>query len=72
MSTLNSFALNLASTTIPTNYYEAMLRKEWHRALTDEISTLNKNETWPLKGLPTGKKTVWFMWVYTLKFKADG
>lgn len=37
-----------------------------------EMEALNKNKTWELATLPTGKKPVGCKWVYTIKYRADG
>ena len=39
--------------------------------MEEEISALNKNETWEKCDLPKGKKTVGCRWIYTIKFLAD-
>lgn len=48
-----------------------MLHKDCQKAMTDEISALNKNKTWILIDLPTGKKLPRYKWIYTIKFKAN-
>ena len=40
--------------------------------MEEEISALNKNETWEKCELPRGKKTVGCRWVYTIKYLVDG
>ena len=40
--------------------------------MVDEMTTLEKNNTWDLVSLPRGKKTVGCKWVFTIKHKADG
>ena len=37
-----------------------------------EMEALEKNKTWDLVNLPTGQKLVGCIWVFTLKYKADG
>ena len=40
--------------------------------MEEEISTLDKNETWEKCEIPKGKRTVGCKWVYTIKYLADG
>ncbi|KAJ4713234.1 Retrovirus-related Pol polyprotein from transposon TNT 1-94 [Melia azedarach] len=45
---------------------------KWRATVLEEMKALKKNDTWELIKLPTGKKTVGYKWVFTIKFKADG
>ena len=36
------------------------------------MGALEKNGTWDIVKLPSGKKTVGYKWVFTIKFNADG
>ena len=40
--------------------------------MEEEISALDKNETWEKCEIPKGKKTLGSRWVYTIKYRADG
>ena len=40
--------------------------------MDEEISALVKNETWDKCELPKGKKTVGCMWIFSIKYLADG
>lgn len=40
--------------------------------LYEEMTALDKNVTWELVNLPTGKQLVECEWIYTVKYKADG
>ena len=51
---------------------ESLWYPNWKKAKEEEISTLNKNETWEKCELPKGKEAVRCRWVYTIKFLADG
>lgn len=42
----------------PTCFEEAVMDKDWRRAMDEEIRMINKNQTWYLTGKPQGKKTV--------------
>ena len=40
--------------------------------MKDELSSINKNQTWELFDFLVGKKTVGLKWVYKTKFYSDG
>ncbi|CAL8119329.1 unnamed protein product [Prunus armeniaca] len=52
------------------NVQEALANPRWKTAMNEEIKSLQKNRTWELVDLPTGKKLVGCRWVYTMKYKA--
>lgn len=64
--------LKLASSTIPSNDQDDMIHDEWNKAIEEEITALNNNDTGTLTDLPEGKRVVGCKQVCTLKFKADG
>eukprot|EP00253_Pinus_taeda_P004205 PITA_04205 len=72
-STVN-FALmaNLHSIFEPQTYSEAKGTPKWEQAMEAEFQSLQKNHTWTLSDLPTGKKPISCKWVYKVKYKADG
>ncbi|KAH9652496.1 protein kinase domain-containing protein [Citrus sinensis] len=45
---------------------------EWRKAMEDEITALEKNNTWTLTHLPDGKKAIGSRWVYKIKYQSDG
>ncbi|KAH9650422.1 protein kinase domain-containing protein [Citrus sinensis] len=45
---------------------------EWHKTMEDEITALEKNNTWTLTHLPDGKKAIGSRWVYKIKYQSDG
>lgn len=54
----------------PYTYKEAISGREsveWIAAMTEEIESLRKNQTWELVPLPRGKKVVGCKWVYKKK-----
>ena len=57
---------------LPKTTEEALQDSKWKKAMEEEISALNKNETWEKCKLPRGKKTVGSRWIYTIKYLADG
>ncbi|CAL9003914.1 unnamed protein product, partial [Prunus brigantina] len=51
---------------------DALMDPNWKQAMNDEMQALQKNSTWELVPLPSGKRTVGCRWIYTIKLKADG
>ncbi|KAL0402464.1 UNVERIFIED_CONTAM: Retrovirus-related Pol polyprotein from transposon RE1 [Sesamum latifolium] len=56
----------------PSSYLQAQGCKEWEDAISQELSALEKNNTWEVVDLPRGKKAIGCKWVYKIKLKADG
>jgi hypothetical protein len=57
---------------IPHDWQEAKRHPQWRAAMLEEMAALDKNNTWELSTLPTGKKAVGCKWVFTIKHKPDG
>ena len=45
---------------------------KWKQAMDDEMSSLEKNNTWVLTELPTGKRALLNKWVFRIKAEPDG
>jgi len=59
----------------PQCYFEAMGLKDslpWELAMKEEMKSLEKNKTWHLTKLPTGKKALQNKWVFRVKDEHDG
>jgi hypothetical protein len=56
----------------PSNYSEAAVSQDWVEAMDREMQSIEKNKTWELVKLPTGKKPIGLKWVYKLKKNSDG
>ena len=56
----------------PKSYYHAWKDLRWHVAMDEEMNSLQKNTTWELVSLPTGRKLVQCKWVFRTKVAADG
>ena len=70
-----SYALTvnqLSTVSIPSNVQDALADPKWTKVMNEEVEALQKNNTWELCQLPTGKKKVGCKWVFTVKLKADG
>lgn len=70
--TYHAFVSAIDSVQIPKSIEEALKDSGWRKAVSDEISALNKNRTWEISELPPGKKPVGCKWLFTIKHKADG
>ena len=44
----------------------------WQVAMTEEMSTIERNETWELVDLLKDKNVIGLKWVYRTKYNADG
>lgn len=56
----------------PSSYEEAKGKEEWEMAMREEMSTLDKNETWELVPEPEGVQPISCKWVYRIKRKTNG
>ncbi|XP_073227024.1 uncharacterized protein [Cicer arietinum] len=50
---------------------EALKIPKWKEAVLEEMRALEKNQTWRVMTLPTGKNTVGCKWVFTVKYNSD-
>lgn len=64
-----SFALFVSD---PMSFEEAAKQEEWQRAMKNEISAIEKNETWVLCDLPQEKNAIGLKWIFKTKYNADG
>lgn len=71
-SSHKSFLTHLNTISIPKTLSEALKSEEWKQAMRVEMEALEKNDTWDLVELPTGKSLVGCKWVFTVKYNADG
>lgn len=44
----------------------------WQQAMKEEITAIEKNKTWTLCNLPSGKKSIGLKWVFKINFGANG
>lgn len=51
----------------PINYQEASRDKCWRDACSDEIDSINQNETWVLVEKPPGVKIIELKWIFKIK-----
>lgn len=65
-----TYALPAEGDQIPTTYKEAIQsseQTEWKNAMSEEMQSLHKNQTWELVPLPKGKKSIGCKWVFNQK-----
>lgn len=62
------FALTVAD---PSSFEEATGKKEWIKAMEEELEAIEKNNTWSLVQVPTGRNVVGLKWLYKTKRGAD-
>ena len=56
----------------PSNLEEAKADPMWRKAMEEEISSIQRNETWKLVPLPDSHKPIGLKWVYKLKKDIQG
>ena len=60
---------------VPHTYAEAMTspqREQWEQAMREELTSQAVNHTWTLVELPADRTAIGCMWVYAIKYNADG
>lgn len=60
---------------LPTNYNDVLKsedKKEWEKAMHEEIESLNQNNTWILVDKPEGQKILNSRWIFKIKINPDG
>ncbi|GAA0186693.1 hypothetical protein LIER_33981 [Lithospermum erythrorhizon] len=62
-----SFRAFATSVIISKDIKEALNFPKWRNAILEEMTALQKNQTWNLINLPPGKKTVGCKWVFLVK-----
>ena len=56
----------------PTNYEEAVQKKERVEAMTEEYQSIMKNDVWDIVPKPKGKILVSSKWIYKIIHTAEG
>jgi hypothetical protein len=56
----------------PTLFEEAIQKKEWVDAMTDEYQSIIKNNVWEIVPRPKSKDVVSSKWIFKIKHAADG
>lgn len=66
------FSSKNASLHEPSSFSRANGNLKWQKAMQDELSALEQNNTWIFKQLPVRKFVIDCRWFYKSKFKSDG
>jgi hypothetical protein len=53
-------------------FKEAVKEEKWVDAMNEEIEAIERNDTWDLVDIPTGKTDIGVKWVYKTKFNEKG
>ena len=56
----------------PTNYEEAIQKKEWVESMIEEYQSIMKNDVLDIVPKPEGKSVVPSKWIYKIKHTSDG
>jgi len=56
----------------PTSFDEVREEEEWRKAMLDELSSIEQNDTWRLVELPPGHRAIGLKWVFKLKRDEPG
>ncbi|GJZ80177.1 zinc finger, CCHC-type containing protein [Tanacetum coccineum] len=56
----------------PNTYQEAKDKSDWVNAMKEELSSIERNNTWKLVELPKGRKAIGLKWVYKVKRDPNG
>nr|GEY38093.1 copia protein [Tanacetum cinerariifolium] len=51
---------------------KAIKNPNWIEAMNNEIEALNRNDTWTICDLPSGRKAVGSKWLWKIKYKSTG
>lgn len=56
----------------PLTYEEAVNQGKWRKAMDDEISSIENNNTWELVEFPHDGKKIGVKWIYKTKYNEEG
>ena len=59
-----AFVNEMKNIKIPTNVEEALKNPKWAAAMEAEMDALQRNGTWSIVSLPSGKKLVGCKWIF--------
>ena len=67
-----AFVASLDGTCDPLTFEEPVTDPEWCQAMNIELQALERNSTWDLTPLPSGKRAIGCKWLFKTKYKSDG
>ena len=56
----------------PANFDQAKGEESWQRAMQEEMSSIQENNTWSLVNLPDGQRAIGLKWVFKVKKDSNG
>jgi len=62
----------LSCVEVPKIIQEALNAPKWKEAILKKMRALEKNHTWSVMPLLTGKNIVGCKWLFTVKYNSDG
>lgn len=68
----NLNAMMMVTENDPVSFGEAVKNKKWRDAMSAEIESIERNQTWELTVLPKGVKPIGVKWVFKTKLNEDG
>ncbi|CAM8941571.1 unnamed protein product [Rhodiola kirilowii] len=66
------FLAAITANSEPDSFYKAMQSKHWREAMSSELDALERNKTWIISPLPSGKTSIGCKWVYRIKYNSNG
>ncbi|GJS00585.1 ribonuclease H-like domain-containing protein [Tanacetum coccineum] len=66
------FVTSLNKSTEPPTFYDATKDNNWIKAMNNELEALDRNNTWTITNLLTGRKAIGSTWIFKIKYKAFG
>jgi len=69
-STHSAYLANVTTTKEPHTYAQVILDPNWQKAMDEELSALQLNQTWTLTPLPTEQKPIRCKLVYKIKYNS--
>jgi len=66
------FLDNISTHREPSSYLQASKDPHWIKAMEEELSAMEENNTWTLVPRPANRKIVGSRWVYRIKHKTSG
>lgn len=56
----------------PATFENAIKEAKWRKPMDEEITAIERSDTWELVDIPQGQKTVGVKWLFKIKRKENG